>query len=126
MPPILFAGARARIASSEKSAIFIAWSILLEALEGVMETGIVDCPVKGRMQPLGRMIQFPDPLETSENTNCEPFIAAGRCGTYAGAFTSGQPRFCPFALVINRMLRSGNGLQMIELQFEEERGAPSH
>jgi hypothetical protein len=96
-PPIQNSG----FSSKERGALFLIWSIQLSFLEGIMETGTVTCPVMARMPLVGKLLQFPDPENPAQHTDCTRFIAGQLCGTYDGTYKHGQPRYCPFAVVID-------------------------
>src|SRR5262249_46649078 len=119
-PHIIVSGtSSARVASSWIGALFLNWSILLSILEGIMETGIVHCAVAARMQPVSRLLSFPNPKDPSVSTNCDPFIAEKLCGTYPGQFQAGQPLTCPFANLIQKMFLASS----IEIQIPEQHHA---
>jgi len=115
-PPLILSGtSSARVGSSWTGAVFLNWSILLAIIQGIMETGIVNCPVAVRMQPAARLFSFPSPENPSRTAKCDPFIAGKLCGTYAGKFQTGQPLTCPFAKLIEHILLSSS----IDIKFAE-------
>jgi hypothetical protein len=119
-PPLIIDGvSSANVASSQTGALFLNWSILLAVLEGIMETGIVNCPVALRMQPAARLFEFPSPENPNLATKCDSFIAEKLCGTYAGSFMPGQPLACPFANLIQKIFL----LPSIDIQFPEQHHA---
>jgi hypothetical protein len=72
-------------------------------MEGIVETGVVLCPILSMSPHMANSIEFEDPIDSSRQTNCIPFISEGRCGRFDGRFMSTQPR-CPFAVMMESLV----------------------